>query len=136
MIVMPNSLCMFLDARIPFCRFRVNLLSLWMLTVTCMLVCIGFVNNSALLLYHAGKVNNITVDKCTKMGVLFKVCRRRLTFYIYIFRSIIFTHYAAFDLNWQDVVAAFEIVNCNGVEAQCQVSSSSLMLVLLLWYIN
>ncbi|KAK8518786.1 hypothetical protein V6N13_017947 [Hibiscus sabdariffa] len=38
-----------------------------------------------------GKVNNITLDKCTKMGVLFK-----------------------------DVVAAFEIVNCNGVEAQCQ----------------
>ncbi|KAI3809776.1 hypothetical protein L1987_19376 [Smallanthus sonchifolius] len=35
-----------------------------------------------------GKVNNITVDKCTKMGV--------------------------------DVVAAFEIVNCSGVEVQCQ----------------
>ncbi|GKB72442.1 cyclase-associated protein 1-like protein [Tanacetum coccineum] len=38
-----------------------------------------------------GKVNNITVDKCTKMGVLFT-----------------------------DVVAAFEIVNCNSVEVQCQ----------------
>ncbi|KAE8667413.1 Cyclase-associated protein 1 [Hibiscus syriacus] len=40
-----------------------------------------------------GKVNNITIDKCTKMGVVFK-----------------------------DVVAACEIVNCNGVEVQCQVS--------------
>ncbi|RZC92562.1 hypothetical protein C5167_029340 [Papaver somniferum] len=38
-----------------------------------------------------GKVNNITVDKCTKMGVVFT-----------------------------DVVAAFEVVNCNGVEVQCQ----------------
>ncbi|KAK1439847.1 hypothetical protein QVD17_05669 [Tagetes erecta] len=38
-----------------------------------------------------GKVNNITVDKCTKMGVVFT-----------------------------DVVAAFEIVNCNSVEVQCQ----------------
>ncbi|OAY81888.1 Cyclase-associated protein 1 [Ananas comosus] len=35
-----------------------------------------------------GKVNNITVDKCTKTGI--------------------------------DVVAACEIVNCNGVEVQCQ----------------
>ncbi|PPR91244.1 hypothetical protein GOBAR_AA29436 [Gossypium barbadense] len=38
-----------------------------------------------------GKVNNITIDKCTKMGVVFK-----------------------------DVVAACEVVNCNGVEVQCQ----------------
>ncbi|XP_061363574.1 cyclase-associated protein 1-like isoform X2 [Gastrolobium bilobum] len=38
-----------------------------------------------------GKVNNITIDKCTKMGVVFK-----------------------------DVVAACEIVNSNGVEVQCQ----------------
>nr|XP_043622057.1 cyclase-associated protein 1-like isoform X2 [Erigeron canadensis] len=38
-----------------------------------------------------GKVNNITVDKCTKMGVVFT-----------------------------DVVAAFEVVNCNSVEVQCQ----------------
>lgn len=38
-----------------------------------------------------GKVNNITVDKCTKMGVVFT-----------------------------DVVAAFEIVNCSSVEVQCQ----------------
>ncbi|KAK3149508.1 hypothetical protein QOZ80_3AG0218360 [Eleusine coracana subsp. coracana] len=38
-----------------------------------------------------GKVNNITVDKCTKVGIVFK-----------------------------DVVAAFEVVNCNGVEVQCQ----------------
>lgn len=38
-----------------------------------------------------GKVNNITVDKCTKMGVVFT-----------------------------DVVAACEIVNCNSVEVQCQ----------------
>ncbi|KAK6159473.1 hypothetical protein DH2020_006787 [Rehmannia glutinosa] len=41
-----------------------------------------------------GKVNNITVDKCTKMGVVFK-----------------------------DVVAACEIVNCSGVEVQCQGSA-------------
>ncbi|KVI10718.1 Adenylate cyclase-associated CAP [Cynara cardunculus var. scolymus] len=40
-----------------------------------------------------GKVNNITVDKCTKMGVVF-----------------------------MDVVAAFEIVNCSSVEVQCQSS--------------
>ncbi|KAK6136765.1 hypothetical protein DH2020_029478 [Rehmannia glutinosa] len=40
------------------------------------------------------KVNNITVDKCTKMGVVFK-----------------------------DVVAACEIVNCSGVEVQCQGSA-------------
>ncbi|OAY25510.1 cyclase-associated protein 1 [Manihot esculenta] len=44
-----------------------------------------------------GKVNNITVDKCTKMGVLFV-----------------------------DVVAACEIVNCNGVEVQCQGSSPTI----------
>ncbi|XP_047322005.1 cyclase-associated protein 1 [Impatiens glandulifera] len=44
-----------------------------------------------------GKVNNITIDKCTKMGVVFK-----------------------------DVVAACEIVNCNGVEVQCQGSAPSI----------
>ncbi|KAM7250780.1 hypothetical protein ACFE04_022663 [Oxalis oulophora] len=44
-----------------------------------------------------GKVNNITVDKCNKMGVVFK-----------------------------DVVAAFEIVNCNGVEVQCQGSAPTI----------
>lgn len=44
-----------------------------------------------------GKVNNITVDKCTKMGVLFT-----------------------------DVVAACEIVNCNGVEVQCQGSAPTI----------
>ncbi|KAI7733459.1 hypothetical protein M8C21_015085, partial [Ambrosia artemisiifolia] len=38
-----------------------------------------------------GKVNNITVDKCSKMGVVFT-----------------------------DVVAAFEIVNCSSIEVQCQ----------------
>lgn len=41
-----------------------------------------------------GKVNNITIDKCTKVGVVFT-----------------------------DVVAAFEIVNCNNVEVQCQGSA-------------
>ncbi|KAK6120956.1 hypothetical protein DH2020_045296 [Rehmannia glutinosa] len=44
-----------------------------------------------------GKVNNITVDKCTKMGVVFK-----------------------------DVVAACEIVNCNSVEVQCQGSAPTI----------
>uniref|UniRef100_A0A5B6ZVJ6 Adenylyl cyclase-associated protein n=1 Tax=Davidia involucrata TaxID=16924 RepID=A0A5B6ZVJ6_DAVIN len=44
-----------------------------------------------------GKVNNITVDKCTKMGVVFT-----------------------------DVVAACEIVNCNGVEVQCQGSAPTI----------
>ncbi|KDP46247.1 hypothetical protein JCGZ_10087 [Jatropha curcas] len=44
-----------------------------------------------------GKVNNITVDKCTKMGVLFT-----------------------------DVVAAFEIVNCSSVEVQCQGSAPTI----------
>nr|CAD1824965.1 unnamed protein product [Ananas comosus var. bracteatus] len=41
-----------------------------------------------------GKVNNITIDKCTKIGILFK-----------------------------DVVAACEIVNCNSVEVQCEGSA-------------
>ncbi|KAK9000455.1 hypothetical protein V6N11_080953 [Hibiscus sabdariffa] len=41
-----------------------------------------------------GKVNNITIDKCTKMGV--------------------------------DVVAACEVVNCNGVEVQCQGSAPTI----------
>ncbi|CAA2996304.1 cyclase-associated 1-like [Olea europaea subsp. europaea] len=44
------------------------------------------------VLHIQGKVNNITVDKCTKMGVVF-----------------------------MDVVAACEIVNCSSVEVQCQV---------------
>lgn len=44
-----------------------------------------------------GKVNNITIDKCNKMGVLFT-----------------------------DVVAACEIVNCNGVEVQCQGSAPTI----------
>ncbi|KAL8255325.1 hypothetical protein R6Q59_033546 [Mikania micrantha] len=43
------------------------------------------------ILQIKGKVNNITVDKCTKMGVVFT-----------------------------DVVAAFEIVNCSSIEVQCQ----------------
>ncbi|KAL7125367.1 hypothetical protein ABFS83_14G112800 [Erythranthe nasuta] len=44
-----------------------------------------------------GKVNNITLDKCTKMGIVFK-----------------------------DVVAACEIVNCNSVEVQCQGSAPTI----------
>nr|CAD1829986.1 unnamed protein product [Ananas comosus var. bracteatus] len=44
-----------------------------------------------------GKVNNITIDKCTKMGILFK-----------------------------DVVAACEIVNCNSVEVQCEGSAPTI----------
>ncbi|KAL3651824.1 F-actin-capping protein subunit alpha [Castilleja foliolosa] len=44
-----------------------------------------------------GKVNNITLDKCTKMGVVFK-----------------------------DVVAACEIVNSNSVEVQCQGSAPTI----------
>ncbi|XP_009605961.1 cyclase-associated protein 1 [Nicotiana tabacum] len=44
-----------------------------------------------------GKVNNITIDKCTKMGV---VCA--------------------------GVVAACEVVNCNGVEVQCQGSAPTI----------
>ncbi|KAM7479298.1 hypothetical protein LguiA_027511 [Lonicera macranthoides] len=44
-----------------------------------------------------GKVNNITVDKCTKMGVLFT-----------------------------DLVAACEVVNCNGVDVQCQGSAPTI----------
>ncbi|CAI9294692.1 unnamed protein product [Lactuca saligna] len=43
------------------------------------------------VLHIKGKVNNITVDKCTKMGVVFT-----------------------------DVVAAFETVNCSSIEVQCQ----------------
>ncbi|GLT86233.1 hypothetical protein SLE2022_043870 [Rubroshorea leprosula] len=44
-----------------------------------------------------GKVNNITVDKCTKVGVVFK-----------------------------DLVAACEIVNCHSVEVQCQGSAPTI----------
>ncbi|KAK2665314.1 hypothetical protein Ddye_003888 [Dipteronia dyeriana] len=44
-----------------------------------------------------GKVNNITIDKCTKMGVVFN-----------------------------DVVAACEVVNCSGVEVQCQGSAPTI----------
>ncbi|XP_076918588.1 cyclase-associated protein 1-like [Bidens hawaiensis] len=44
-----------------------------------------------------GKVNNITVDKCTKMGVVFT-----------------------------DVVAAFEVVNCSSLEVQCQGSAPTI----------
>ncbi|XP_052186670.1 cyclase-associated protein 1-like [Diospyros lotus] len=44
-----------------------------------------------------GKVNNITVDKCTKMGVVFT-----------------------------DVVSAFEIVNCSSLEVQCQGSAPTI----------
>ncbi|XP_010254869.1 PREDICTED: cyclase-associated protein 1-like [Nelumbo nucifera] len=44
-----------------------------------------------------GKVNNITVDKCTKMGIVFT-----------------------------DVVAACEIVNCNAIELQCQGSAPTI----------
>ncbi|EPS61598.1 adenylyl cyclase-associated protein [Genlisea aurea] len=43
------------------------------------------------VLHIRGKVNNITIDKCTKLGVVFK-----------------------------DVVAACEIVNCDSVKVQCQ----------------
>ncbi|KAK7264300.1 hypothetical protein RJT34_31907 [Clitoria ternatea] len=45
-----------------------------------------------------GKVNNITIDKCTKMGVVFK-----------------------------DVVAACEIVNSNGLEVQCQGTAPTIL---------
>uniref|UniRef100_A0A7N0ZRQ3 Adenylyl cyclase-associated protein n=1 Tax=Kalanchoe fedtschenkoi TaxID=63787 RepID=A0A7N0ZRQ3_KALFE len=44
-----------------------------------------------------GKVNNITIDKCTKMGILFT-----------------------------DVVAACEVVNCNSIEVQCQGSAPTI----------
>lgn len=44
-----------------------------------------------------GKVNNITLDKCQKTGVVFK-----------------------------DVVAAFEVVNCTSVEVQCQSTAPSI----------
>ncbi|KAA0036607.1 hypothetical protein IC582_001643 [Cucumis melo] len=44
-----------------------------------------------------GKVNNITIDKCSKTGVVFT-----------------------------DVVAACEVVNCNGIEIQCQGSAPTI----------
>ncbi|CAA6667439.1 unnamed protein product [Spirodela intermedia] len=49
------------------------------------------------VLHVKGKVNNITVDKCTKMGIVFT-----------------------------DVVAACEVVNCSGVEVQCQGSAPTI----------
>ncbi|GAA0146782.1 actin or actin-binding cytoskeletal protein [Lithospermum erythrorhizon] len=44
-----------------------------------------------------GKINNITIDKCTKTGIVFK-----------------------------DVVAACEVVNCNGIDVQCQGSAPTI----------
>ncbi|CAM8928161.1 unnamed protein product [Rhodiola kirilowii] len=44
-----------------------------------------------------GKVNNIAIDKCTKMGILFT-----------------------------DVVGACEVVNCNSIEVQCQGSAPTI----------
>jgi adenylyl cyclase-associated protein len=66
-----------------------------------------------------GKVNNITVDKCTKFGIVFKVslyCSRPRGSQL-IFHIVLALNFYVF----QDVVAAFEVVNCNGVEVQCQV---------------
>lgn len=76
----------------------------------------------------AGKVNNITIDKCTKMGIVFTVSKEACTCSIglvvcevcCIKNDLLFACF--FILDKQDVVAAFEIVNCNGVEVQCQVS--------------
>ena len=71
--------------------------------------------------HFAGKVNNITVDKCTKFGIVFKVSEnlsrtrgRRLISIAHVKAKLVY--YVL-----QDVVAAFEVVNCNGVEVQCQV---------------
>ncbi|KAF6156563.1 hypothetical protein GIB67_000028 [Kingdonia uniflora] len=50
------------------------------------------------ILQIQGKVNNITIDKCMKMAVVF-----------------------------MNVVAACEIVNCNGVEVQCQGSAPTIL---------
>ena len=74
-------------------------------------------------LHCAGKVNNITIDKCTKMGVVFsvsrKICENR-NLYLWMPKDGCgLTHY--FDFEKQDVVAACEVVNCNSVEVQCQV---------------
>lgn len=70
----------------------------------------------------AGKVNNITIDKCSKMGVVFKVSinmyRAMHRFPIMLSPSRLFL---SCKCSKQDVVAACEIVNCNGVEVQCQV---------------
>nr|GMC82925.1 cyclase-associated protein 1 [Ipomoea batatas] len=63
---------------------------IWLLMIVIQAVCIFLVQKGSVLQIQ-GKVNNITLDKCSKMGVLFT-----------------------------DVVAAFELVNCKGIEVQCQ----------------
>lgn len=54
-------------------------------------------NCKGCLIQTQGKVNNITMDKCSKTGLVF-----------------------------QDVVAACEVVNCTSVEVQCQGSAPTL----------
>lgn len=76
----------------------------------------------------AGKVNIITIDKCTKMGVVFTVSNNMEQFVFNHFKGSLWIRVRSYFLvlflcKIQDVVAACEIVNCNGVEVQCQVET-------------
>lgn len=94
MTVMQNSLCMFSDAKILFCKFKVivyltNIISHLFVNLKCITFTAIFSMYIQLTSAHkhftkficylllcyqcAGKVNNITVDKCSKMGVVFLV---------------------------------------------------------------
>ncbi|GFQ00975.1 cyclase-associated protein 1 [Phtheirospermum japonicum] len=87
-----------MDARIQFSRSKVYLYPSNILLALMLSRVILVVNHEKLNVgYMQGSVNNITVDKCTKLGLVFK-----------------------------DVVAACEIVNCSGVEVQCQGSAPTI----------
>lgn len=72
---------MCMDAKIRFCRFKVVKLFHRLLSLHVWYSDFGALNNDLFLsnlslgemAILAGKVNNITIDKCTKMGVVFKV---------------------------------------------------------------
>lgn len=68
----------------------------------------------------AGKVNNITIDKCTKVGVLFKV-HLWTNKHILPGHSCRFFNLSCIVVIYQGVVAACEIVNCSSAEVQCEV---------------
>lgn len=61
-------------------------------------------------------MNNITIDKCSKMGLLFKVYFKKSK------ASLMHIDFFTNSLHIiQGVVAACEIVNCNSIEVQCEV---------------
>ena len=68
---------MFMDAKTLFCRFKVVIIKLQASFFTCLLSNLSIGEKATINLIpckqFSGKVNNITIDKCTKMGDVFKV---------------------------------------------------------------